>query len=103
MTAIVTDKNGHGPAEAIVDTLTEGVVAPARISEADMAYHRRVMQQNAAIPGVREQINGLQQTLMGIDGASRSWLAHLQETYDLSEGDQVKDDGTIVRAETEKK
>lgn len=68
-----------------------------RIAESDMGYHKRIASQNVAIPQVREQIQGLQQTLMGIDGASRSWLAHLQEKYGLSEGDSVTADGEIVR------
>lgn len=89
--------------QKVIDEIVEEYGKRQAISETDMAYHKRIMQQNAAIPGIREQMSGLQQTLMGIDGASRSWLAHLQETYGLSEGDQVKDDGTIVRAETEKK
>jgi hypothetical protein len=52
-----------------------------RISEDDLSYHRQIVAQIAQALAARD-----------------SWASHLSGKYGLREGDQVAEDGRIVRA-----
>ena len=68
-----------------------------RLDDSDLGYHAHLMQQGSQLPALQEQAQRIAQTVAGIQGAQRSWSGYLQEKYRLQDGDEIGQDGTIIR------
>jgi len=75
---------------------------PETISQEMLPYHRKVL---LALRETGEEFEQAQKALESAalkleraKGAYYAWGAHLMEAYAMSEGDEVTEDGEIVRA-----
>lgn len=75
---------------------TDGA-APERLSETELAHHRRVLAEVGQLAAIDQQLAALQARRAAIVGIRDTWMAFQQDARGLDDGDSIDGDGYVHR------